>query len=320
MKKIKDYKAGDEVSDLILRLNDVQLRKTTSQADYATMLGFDGENIVETKIWNLTDELREILVNGNIYACYGNMKDYQGKMQLNIKELRIPKDDEFDKKSFFEFAKMSEEELKSAIMDYVLKLDNTIIKQLVVELLKEYINEYFVHPAAKTMHHNYVSGLAYHVFTMLKLSDTYLLLYPFLNKDLVRAGIILHDLGKIIEMDAQTGEYSKTGNLIGHITIAANKLYQKAVDLKLDESEEYLLLQHILISHHGLLEYGSPKPPLIPEAELVFLLDYSDSRMAALEKEITKGGVINEELIGEYTQPIYAFDRRSFYIPNINKK
>lgn len=320
MKKINDFKPGDEVADLILRLNDVQLRKTSSQADYATMLGYDGENVLETKIWNLTDELKETLVNGNIYACYGNMRDYQGKMQLNIKELRIPKDSEYDKKSFFEFAKLDEEVLKTEIMNYVLKIDNTIIKQLVLELLKEHIDEYFVHPAAKTMHHNYISGLAYHVYSMLKLSDAYLALYPFLNKDLVYGGIILHDLGKIIEMNAETGEYTKVGNLIGHITIAANKLYYKAVELKLDDSEEFLLLQHILISHHGLLEYGSPKNPYIPEAELVFLLDYSDSRMAALEKEVTKDGVLKEELLGEYTQPIYALDRRSFYIPNIKKK
>ncbi|HHX78546.1 MAG TPA: HD domain-containing protein [Acholeplasmataceae bacterium] len=320
MKKINDFKPGDEVADLILRLNDVQLRKTASQADYATMLGYDGENILETKIWNLTEELKEILVNGNIYSCFGNMKEYQGKMQLNIKELRIPSANEYDRKSFFEFAKMDEEELRTEIMNYVLKIDNTIIKQLVMSLLEEYMDEYFIHPAAKTMHHNYISGLAYHVYSMLKLSDTYLAQYSFLNKDLVHGGIILHDLGKIIEMNAETGEYTKVGNLIGHITIASNKLYQKAVELKLDESEEFLLLQHILISHHGLLEYGSPKNPLIPEAELVFLLDYSDSRMAALEKEVTKNGVLNEELIGGYTQPIYAFDRRSFYISNIKKK
>lgn len=320
MKKINDFKPGDEVADLILRLNDVQFRKTASQADYATMIGYDGENILETKIWNLTEELKEILVNGNIYSCFGNMKDYQGKMQFNIKDLKIPSDDEYDKRSFFEFAKMTEEELKTAIMKYVLKIDNHVIKQLVVELLKEHIEEYFIHPAAKTMHHNYISGLAYHVYSMLTLSDVYLSLYPFLNKDLVYGGIILHDLGKIIEMSAETGEYTKMGNLIGHITIASNKLYQKAVELKLADREEFMLLQHILISHHGLLEYGSPKTPLIPEAELVFLLDYSDSRMAALEKEITKDGVLNEELLGEYTQPIFAFDRRSFYIPNIKKK
>jgi 3'-5' exoribonuclease len=316
--KIKDYVAGDEVEGLILRFTDVQIRKTTSNADYASMLGFDGDDIIETKIWKFSDEIKEILKNGEIYSVVGLMKDYQGKMQLNVKELRIADDqDDFNKDDFLEFAKMSKEDLKDAVREYIVKMENPILKKLVLELLKDYVDEYFVHPAAKVMHHNYVSGLAYHVYSMLKLADAHLELYPFLNKDLVYAGIILHDLGKIVEMTKETGEYTKAGNLLGHITISVNKLHQKSVELGVEESEETLLLQHIILSHHGLLEYGSPKEPIIPEAYLIYMLDYTDSRMASLEKEICKDGKIPEEAKGTYTQPIMAFDRKNFYIPNI---
>lgn len=317
MKKIKDFQPTDEVNGLILRLTDIQLRKTTANADYASMLGYDGTDLIESKIWKLTDEMKELLENGKIYSVSGNMKDYQGKMQLNIRDISIPLEDEYNKNDFFEFAKISETDLKTKIMEYVLKMDNVLIKQLVLSLLKEYIDQYFVHPAAKTVHHNYISGLAYHVYSMLTLSDTYINLYPYLNKDLVYGGIILHDLGKIIEMNKASGEYTKEGNLLGHIMIASNKLYQKAVELEMEHSEEFLMIQHIVISHHGMLEYGSPKEPLTPEAMLVYLLDFSDSRMAALEKEICSHNQIKEELKGNYTQPIFAFDRKSFYVSNL---
>jgi 3'-5' exoribonuclease len=310
--KVKDYRAGDEVNNLILRLVNVQYRKTTSQADYVNALGFDGEEILEVKIWNVTDSIRENLENGKIYTCSGQMKDYQGKLQFNLKELAEADPSLYRLEEFFEYAKLSVEELKEKIMNYVLKIENANIKKLVLAVLKEDLDAYFVHPAAKSVHHNYISGLAYHVYSMLKLADTYIELYPFLNSDLIYGGILLHDFGKITEMEKTTGEYTKQGNLLGHIVIASNILYEKAKELSLEESEEYLMLAHIIIAHHGFLEFGSPKEPTIPEAYVVFLCDYADSRMGALEKELKDG------VKGEYSQPVFAFNKRIFYLPDLD--
>ena len=107
-------------------------------------------------------------------------------------------------------------------------------------------------------------------------------------------------------------EYTKLGKLLGHISIGANEIYASAIDLGLEKTEEVINLLHIILSHHGQLEYGSPKEPLTAEAELIHLLDFGDSRMASLEKEVVKTKK------GEYTSPITAFDRKSFYIPDIN--
>ena len=183
---------------------------------------------------------------------------------------------------------------------------------MVSVLLKKYFNEFFEYPAAVSMHHNYYSGLAYHTYSMLKLSDAYLELYPFINKDLVYSGIILHDLGKIIELSGAKGtEYTKKGNLLGHISLGANEIYKASSDLGVENTEEVINLLHIVLAHHGQLEYGSPKEPLTAEAALIHFLDYNDSRLATLENEI------NKVEKGEYTAQIPAFDRRSFYIPNI---
>jgi 3'-5' exoribonuclease len=309
--KIKDFSPHDKAT-LVLRLSDIQIKKTQSNAEYASMLGYDGNELIEVKIWSLSEEKKQLLKNGEIYELSGQMKDYQGKMQLNVNEIQLATDPEINRNEFFEFAKIEKEELEEKIVAYINKIENPIIKKVVFTILKEHFDGFFVHPAAMSMHHNYIGGLAYHVYSMLTLSDAYLNLYPFLNKSLVYGGIILHDIGKMIELSGPRGvEYTKEGNLLGHITIASNIINKVSTNLGYDNTDEVLALQHIVLSHHGRLEYGSPKEPAIAEAALVFMLDFSDSRLASLEKEVTsteKGG---------FTAPIGAFDRKSFYVPNI---
>jgi len=311
-KKIKEFNPTEK-AELILRLSDIQIRKTAANADYASMLGFDGTDLIEVKMWSLNEEKKQLLKNGEIYILSGQMKEYQGKMQFNVNDVKVMEDDsEINIQEFYEYASLSEEQLKEEIIEYVNKIDNSIIKKTVFTILKEHYNEYFLHPAAMSMHHNYFSGLAYHVYTMLKLSDTYLQLYPYLNKSLVYGGIILHDIGKLIELSGPKGtEYTKEGNLLGHISIGSNLIYKTACNLQVENTDEVLALQHIILSHHGLLEYGSPKEPLIAEAVLIYMLDYSDSRLAALDKEVS-----NTEK-GTFTGPIAPFDRKNFYVPKI---
>lgn len=311
MKKIKDFSPPDTAT-LVVRLADVQIRKTSSNADYASMLAFDGEDTIDAKIWAFTDEIREKLINGEVYVASGRMKEYQGKMQFNITDIRlITEEDDIDLSQFYEFAKIEVEELQDLITGYVNKIENKVLKTITVELLKKHYTKFFWHPAAVTMHHNYYSGLAYHTYSMLKLSDAFLELYQFFNRDLVYAGIILHDLGKVIELSGPKGtEYTKKGNLIGHLVISSNKIYQIAAELKYENTDEVISLMHIVLSHHGKLEYGSPKEPMIPEAMLVHLLDNADSKIASMEREVTK----TEK--GKFTNLINTF-RKSLYIPDI---
>ncbi len=312
---IKNCNIGDKVT-LVLRFSDIQIRKTTSNADYASLIGYDGKDLIDVKIWSLPVEKKEMLKNGEVYLATGTIKDYQGKMQLNVNDFRIIEEGEMDLSSFYEYAKLDVDELQKRIISYTQKIENIIIKEIVVTLLKEHYNDYFLHPAAVTMHHNYFSGLAYHVYSMLVLSDTYLNHYPFLNRDLVYAGIIVHDIGKVYELSSGKGaEYTKMGNLIGHISIGCNLIYKASCDLGYQNTDEALALQHIVLAHHGINEYGSPKEPLMAEAVLIYLLDFSDSRMAALEKEYKD----IEEMKGGYTNPLPAFERKMFYIPNIKK-
>lgn len=317
--KISDYKVSDRAT-LILKFADVTIKKTTSGQDYASFLGFDGEKMIESKIWALTSEMKEILKSGEIYVASGTMKDYQGKMQFNINEIRIASDNDLElegmsRDDYYERAKLDKGVLAEALNHYVNMINNKILKEVVIGILKDVgVEDYLNYPAALSMHHNYYSGLAYHVYSMLTLSDAYLDLYPFLNRDLVYSGIILHDVGKIKELSGPKGtEYTKVGNLLGHISIGSNMVYAKAKELGYSETDEVISLIHIILSHHGINEYGSPKEPQMAEAVLIYLLDYSDSRMAALEKEIP------ETKEGTFSNQIGAFDRKNFYKPKIDE-
>ena len=313
MKKICDLVlSNNEEVELILRLSDVNIKKTSSGDDYASMIGFDGVDKIEAKIWSFTDELKDLLVSGEVYKVNARTKQYQNRTQLNIISIQKVNEDEYDLSIFYEKAKLSSEELAKNINQYFMKIDNKILKLIVSVILKRHFDDFFNYPAAVSMHHNYFSGLAYHTYSMLKLSEVYLELYPFINKDLVYSGIILHDLGKIIELSGPKGtEYTKRGKLIGHITLGVNEIYKVCVEHGIEETEEVVNLLHIILAHHGQLEYGSPKEPATPEAALIHFLDYNDSRLAALETEV------NKTKKGEYTQPIAPFEKRNFYVPDI---
>ena len=311
--KIKDFSIGSEVKDLVVRLSDVHIKKTTTQVDYASMIAFDGYDTIEAKIWNFTDELRNKLISGEVYRTTGRFKDYQGKIQLNITDIEIVADEEMDKSIFYEHAKLNTQVLQENIIEYISDIKNPILKDVTTTIINRYYTPFFNYPAAVSMHHNYISGLAFHTYSMLNLAKGFLNLYSFLNRDLIYAGIILHDIGKVIELSGAKGtEYTFEGKLLGHISIASNIIYATARDLGYEHSEEVTLLNHIILSHHGELEYGSPKEPMIPEALVIHLVDLSDSKMAALDKEFSK---ITK---GEFSQQLSQFDRKSFYFPKID--
>lgn len=309
--EIKNTNVGDKVS-ILLKFQNIQYKKTPANAEYASLIGFDGEDLIDIKIWSLTKEKRDLLKSGEVYIASGSIKDYQGKKQFNVSEFSLADSKDFNSDKFYEKAPMSEEQLQLKISGYINRIENELLKKIVLTMLKKYVNEYFNYPAAVSVHHNFISGLAYHVYSMLTLSESYLKLYPYLNRDLVFAGIILHDIGKVKELSGPKGtEYTKIGNLLGHISIGANMLNSVCECLGCSDTEEALALEHIILSHHGLYEYGSPKEPIIPEAVLIFLVDYGDSRMASLVKPCEQTNK------GENTDPVFAFDRRSFYIPDI---
>jgi 3'-5' exoribonuclease len=148
---------------------------------------------------------------------------------------------------------------------------------------------------------------------MLDLAKAIAQLYPSLDTDLLYAGVILHDLGKVIELSGPISTtYTVAGNLLGHISIMVNEIGKAAEELNI-HGEEVMVLQHMVLSHHGKAEWGSPKPPLIKEAEILHLIDNIDAKMNMLDRALERVKP------GEYTEKIFALDNRSFYKPAFHK-
>jgi 3'-5' exoribonuclease len=209
---------------------------------------------------------------------------------------------------FYEYAPVDSEFIKNIIETYLGKIENEIIKGLTNAFYQKFYDDFYLYPAATKFHHAYIGGLSYHTATMMQLSDGFIKVYPFLNRDLLTAGIFLHDILKIKELSNYAGpEYTVEGRLLGHITMAVKELEVEAQKLGVRNSEEVLLLEHMILSHHYYPNYGSPKKTNIPEALILHFIDNIDSKMTVLKE------TLDQTEIGEFTTPIGVLDREKYY-------
>ena len=177
-------------------------------------------------------------------------------------------------------------------------------------VISNYTDKLYIYPAAAKNHHDFVGGLATHMIGMLDLAESFCKLYPVLNRDLLLSGVILHDLGKMEELSGPIlTEYTLEGRLVGHISIMQSKVTEVATKLSLEKTEQVTMMRHMILSHHGEYEFGSPVLPLIMEAEMLNYIDNVDARMNMLTKALDQ---VKE---GEWTTRVFALENRSFYKP-----
>ena len=212
--------------------------------------------------------------------------------------------------AFFSFLPMSIKSIKEGIEEFLNKIENRVIFKITKGLLKKYEDRFYVYPAANSFHHSYYGGLAYHTFTMLRIAQSYLKEYSYLNQDLLYGGIILHDILKAEEFTGLSGGYSTYGSLVGHLIGGAIEISHMADELGYKNHEEVMLLEHICISHHGIFTFGSQKKPQLPEALLIWYIDSIDAKMRSIEEELQKTDP------GSFTGVVPAADRTSFYKPH----
>lgn len=211
-------------------------------------------------------------------------------------------------KAFYTYAPFDLEIARKTIEEKIETLQSVEIKQITKKIYDKFADDFYLYPAATKFHHAYISGLAYHTYSMVKLAEGYLKVYPFLNEDLVYAGIILHDVTKIMEFDSYEGsEYTVKGRLIGHITMGTNEIALAAKELGLENSEEAMLLEHIILSHHYYGNYGSPKKPNIAEALVIHFIDDADSKLTVLGEELERTKA------QDFTQPIGVLEKERYY-------
>jgi len=309
MISIADIKKGSNIEGFYL-VKSGNIKVSSNGKQYGDYSMADATGEINAKLWDVADP-DECPATGSIIKAKGLVTEWQGALQLRIDKFRpITNEDDIDIMKIIPSAPHSPDDMLSVIKQYVNKIDNNQIKQLVIRVLKKYAPYLRLHPAALKNHHSIRSGLLYHTTTMLKLSDGILPVYPHLDSDLVYAGVILHDICKTTEISATEAgipvEYTKEGMLVGHIPQGVSAIAQAASELDTDDEVVYML-QHMILSHHYEPEFGSPRRPMFPEAEILHYLDMIDTRMYDMEN------VLDNQEPGTFSQNIWLLHNRKLY-------
>ena len=311
MNGITKLQPGDQVDQFLL-IKEAKKGVTTVGKPFMSLLLQDRSGDIEAKLWDTNEEHENLYRAQVIVKVGGEIHDYRGKNQLRVKQIRPARPEEGVQISdLLPTSAIPKEDLMEALQQYFFQIQNPNISRITRHIIKKYQEQFMIFPAATKNHHDYASGLIDHVVSMLNLSSAICDLYPTLNRDLLYAGVILHDIGKVIELSGPVGTvYTIEGNLLGHISIMVNEIGLAATELKI-EGEEVMLLKHLVLSHHGKEEWGSPKKPMIQEAEILHYIDNIDAKMNMLTRALDKTKP------GEFTERLFPLDNRSFYKPTI---
>jgi 3'-5' exoribonuclease len=300
--------------DSIYLVLSKQHRTTRTAKAYISLILGDNSGQIEARIWDpLDNRIAADFAKGDVVKVRGCSSKFEGVLQLKVDLLRKVAAEEFDRTDLLPATTYDIAELWSKLELIVASFTDPDLKRLVVAMLADpSVRSAFIEaPAAKQLHHAYLGGLLEHVVSLLGLAERVVLHYPMLMRDLVLTGVILHDIGKIRELAWETGfEYTLEGQLLGHIQMGA-AMIEKAIDaLPGFPPRLKTLVLHMILSHHGKLEFGSPKLPMIPEALMLNFLDDMDAKMQTLASEFQKA-VRQGKGADEMTDRIWALDQRT---------
>ena len=257
-----------------------EIKKTTKGADYLDMTLADNSGEINAKLWEYNGENIQPF---DFVKVRGSISSYNGVEQLRVDKIRKVTDaDDVDIGDYVPSACAPGQLMYDEILAIVNQFTDTELMKLVTFILNNEKEKLLYWPAAKSNHHAVRGGLLMHTLSMLRLADTACSIYAFVNKDLLFSGVILHDIAKLEELSVApigiAGEYTTKGNLLGHLVAGAMYVDRTGRELGISE-DKLLLLEHMLISHHGQPEWGAAKVPMTVEAELLSQLDVLDARM-----------------------------------------
>ena len=307
MKMISEFTDHDHIEGQFL-LGSVSKGVNATGGSYFSVELRDASGQITAKKWDATLDDEQIYVTGNVISVIGETNKYRDALQLKILSASIVPLEEIDVDRFVKAPPISKEELINKFNNYVKSIKNEDCQKLLKYMINKFDDKLYNYPAAVSIHHEYSSGLLVHSLTM---ADIAAMLCPIYDADydLVITGCLLHDMGKIIELEGPiVYKYSLEGKLLGHISIMCAEIRKAAEELRIT-SEVPVLLEHMVLSHHGQQEFGSPVMPLTKEALLLSLIDNLDSKMVVVSKA-------TEDLEpGSWSTKVFPLDNRSFYKP-----
>ena len=312
-KKLYEYNV-DESFEICLLIKSADVRMAKNGNPFIAFTFQDQSGQMDGKYWSATSDDIAKYVPGKVVVVNGKREMYNNSPQIKIVNLRLTdasKGEPTSASHFVEHAPMTKAEMEEEVNQIMFDITNPYLRRIVHNILKKYQEDFFEFPAAKRHHHAFVGGLSFHTVSMLRLAKAIATQYSQINRSLLYSGVILHDIGKTMELTGAIGtEYTLKGNLLGHIVIMDEEITKACEELDIDENQEdVLLLKHLVLAHHGKLEYGSPVRPQLLEAEVLHHIDLLDATITMMSNALDKTEP------GAFSERVFGLDNRSFYKP-----
>ena len=313
MKYIKDFKEGDRVIDYYL-CRDKQMLVTKAGKDYYKLVLEDKTGSVNAMVWEIGPLVSDF-AKGDIVKVDGKIQTYQDAPQMTVMKIRKAAENEVDVSDFFKTSKVPTEALYKKALGMIEQIKDPALRRLAFYFYRDndqIAKKLMKHPAAKNVHHGYLGGLIEHSVSVAQIAVSFRDLYPQLDQDLLIVGGLLHDIGKLKELEPiPMLDYSDAGRLLGHITMGYQMIHEQGSKMADLDPAKLLNLEHMILSHHGKLEFASPVVPETMEAMALNLADLSDSQLKLMEDAIEA-----DSLEGNWTSYNRALER---YIYKLDK-
>jgi 3'-5' exoribonuclease len=273
-----------------------QIKPKKSGEPYLALTLGDRSGQIEAKMWDNVEEVLEAFEQDDFIKIKGLINKYKQRFQLTIHKLRKLGETEVEFDDYLPKTSKDIDALWRTLQDFVATFQNQHLKSLVEAFMAdpEIAAAYRNAPAAKTLHHAYIGGLLDHVVSLFRSCDLMCRNYPQINRDLLLTGAFFHDIGKIHELTYNRSfSYTTKGQLLGHMIIELEMLQEKLARLPGFPDELKTLVEHLIISHHGQYEFGSPKLPMFPEALMLHYLDDLDSKMEAMRAQFERESLLD---------------------------
>jgi 3'-5' exoribonuclease len=293
MQTIATLKEGDWVEEIYL-VTSKQISTAKNGVTFLSLKLADKTGEIDGRLWDNADEVSGKFEREDFVRVKGMASVYQGSMQVKLKTLEKVDDSRVDVANFLEASQRNIDEMVNELRSVAAAISNGYLRQLMNAFLDDpsFMAVFKRTPAAKTLHHNYIGGLLQHIVELVALARDVAKHFPSVDLDLLTVGAFLHDIGKVKELAVRKSiEYTTEGRLVGHISLGYEMIVEKIHAIPSFPDELTLLLKHIMLSHHGEYEFGSPKRPKIQEAIIINYLDDLEAKINNFQATIKKENV-----------------------------
>ncbi|HTS70564.1 MAG TPA: HD domain-containing protein [Terriglobia bacterium] len=284
---VKDLTPDSAVHSTFL-VQSKERKITSAGSAYLDLSLQDNTGVIPAKLWDYSERTTPVFEADDVVLVDGYVESYRGTPQLRVRKITLCPPEEINLLDYLPRTRLDPEEMYAALLARVQCMNEGPLRVLLLSLLEDPLlaDRFKLAPAAMSYHHAFLGGLLEHVSSLIPLGDKVVDHYPWLRRDLIVAGLVLHDIGKTEELTFSRGfRYSTRGQLIGHITMGLELVQSKIRQIPDFPVRLKNELEHIILSHHGKLEFGSPKEPLFAEALVVHYLDDLDSKLEAMRQQ-----------------------------------